>query len=441
MTVNKEKGRKYIYTELGLLLLLGISQYFGITSTNLGIVLLLVFLYFLVPLKMDAEALFIAMPFFNMFSYELGTTSLFYLLIILYSVKYLWHTRFYIDKRKFVIFLVCCIFTFTIQDAAVWAKWALRFWLMVLLFNDDYFNQSLGETIKYTSVSAIISSAIGYLMQINNKSVYTRSYVYIQGSGSTTRFAGLIGDSVFYGQFIAVLIAANLMLAYRDKKYSTFAHITSTIMAAFAILSFSKTAILLIAVEVTGYVLLLIVRNAKNAKTTIKSILLIIGLWAAIMLLYWYALTHTENILVKGFIARFSAYDLWTGRTSIAATYLEWLGEDWRYWLSGMKYSQYTRGIQSGSQLITRSHNIFIETACLFGVIPAITILLALVCYFARKQIRYRISLIAYLPILVLVASGISLHGHFEWHYYFLCSIAFACVHSNIRIKEGAVIL
>lgn len=436
MTANRKKCRKYIYTELGLLLLLGISQYFGVTSANLGIVLLIICLYFLVPPKKNAEALFIAMPFFNMFSYELGTTSLFYLFIILYSVKYLWYRSFRIDIRKLGIFLLCCFFSFTIQDMAVWTKWALRFWLMVLLFNDEGFDQNLEETIKYTSVSTIISSAIGYLMQINGKSIYTRSYVYLQGSGSTTRFAGLVGDSVFYGQFIAVLIAVNLMLAYKNRKYGTFAHVASAIMAAFALLSYSKTAILLIAVEVTGYVLLLIVKNAKSIKTIIKSILLIIGVWSSIMLLYWYVLTHTNNILVKGFMARFAENDLWTGRTSIATTYLEWLGEDWKCWLSGMKYSQYTKGIQSGSLLITRSHNIFIETACLFGVIPAITILLALVCYFVRQQIRYRASLIAYLPIAVLAASGISLHGHFEWHYYFLCSIAFACIHFDIRKRK-----
>lgn len=439
MTVNRVKNKKYIHTELGLLMLLGISQYFGVASANLGIVLCTFCLFLLIPEELNAEALFIAMPFFNMFSYKLGTTSLFYVLIILYSIKYLRWRNLRINKRKFAIFFLCCLFTLTIQDTTIWLKWALRFWLMVLLFNDENLDQSLGDTIRYTSVSAIFSSVIGYLMQINGKSIYTRSYVYLQGSGSTTRFAGLIGDSVFYGQFIAVLIAANLMLAYRDRKYGAFAHIASTIMAAFALLTFSKTAILLITVEVTVYVLLLIVKNSKSRKTFFKSVLLVFAVWVAIMLLYWYVLTHTDNILVKGFITRFSADDLWTGRTTIAETYLEWLGADWKCWLSGMKYSQYTQGIQSGSLLIERAHNIYIETACLFGVIPGIAILLALIGYFFRQQIKYHASVISYLPILVLAASGVSLHGHFEWHYYFLCSIAFACVHSDIRKrKKGA---
>ena len=100
-----------------------------------------------------------------------------------------------------------------------------------------------------------------------------------------------------------------------------------------------------------------------------------------------------------------------------------------------MKYSQYTRGIPNGNLIITRAHNIYIETACLFGVIPAIVLLIGLICYFYRLQARYHVSATAYLPLLVLAVSGISLHGHFEWHYYFLCSIAFACVHFNIRRK------
>lgn len=436
MTVRKGKNRIYIYTELALLILLGISQYFGVASANLGIALFMIFLFFLLPEELDGEVLFIAMPFFNMFSYRLGTTSLFYLLMIVYSVKYMQCRSFHMNKRKCTIFFLCCIFTLTIQDMQIWLKWALRFWLMVLLFNDEDFDKSLGDIIKYTSISAILSSVIGYIMQVNGKSIYTRSYVYLQGSGSTIRFAGLIGDSVFYGQFMAVLIAANLMLAYKNRKYGTFAYIASAIMATFALLSFSKTAILLIAVEVTGYVLLLIAKNSKNRKASIKNVCLLIGVGVGIMLLYRYVITHTDNVLVKGFIARFTASDLWTGRTSIATTYLEWLSEDWKCWLSGMKYSQYSQGIQNGNLLITRAHNIYIETACLFGVIPGIAILIALICYFFRQQIRYHASVIAYLPILVLVASGVSLHGHFEWHYYFLCSIAFACVHSDIKRRK-----
>lgn len=435
MTISWRKTNKPIYTELGLLLLLGIGQYFGVAAINLMTVLFITCLFLLLPGNLDAEALFIAMPFFNMFSYKLGTTSLFYLLIILYSVRYLRRRHFCMKTRKLVIFLLCCLVTLTIQNMAIWLKWALQFWLMVLLFDDQDLNQTLEDTIKYTSVSAILSSAIGYLMQINGKSIYTRSYLYLQGLGSITRFAGLIGDSVFYGQFIAVLIAANLMLAYRDKSYSAFAYAASAVMTAFALLSLSKTAILLIAVEITGYTVLLIVKNSKSRKTIFKSVLLIIGAWLAIMLLYRYAVTHTDNVLIKGFIVRFSADDLWTGRLSIAARYLEWLSEDWKCWLFGMKYSQYTRGIPNGNLIITRAHNIYIETACLFGVIPAIVLLIGLICYFYRLQARYHVSATAYLPLLVLAVSGISLHGHFEWHYYFLCSIAFACVHFNIRRK------
>lgn len=436
MEGNKLVRKKYVKIELALLVLLGISQYFGVTAANLGLVFIMICLFPLVPGQMQAEVLLIAMPFFNMFSYKLGSTSLFYLLMTLYCVQYLRRRRFQMGRNQFLIFFVCCLLTITMNNMEIWVKWALRFFLMVLFFNDEALSDSLQDTVQYTSVSAILSSAIGYIMQINGKSIYTRSYVYLQGVGSSTRFAGLIGDSVFYGQFIAVLIAANLMLAYQDKRYGRFAHIASAIMAAFALLSISKTAILLIAVELTGYVVLLIIRNAKNRKSVMKSVLLLIGVWAALVLLYWYVMTHSDNFLVRSFMTRFAANDLWTGRTSIAETYLKWIASDWKCWLVGMRYSTYTRGIQSGNLVIRRAHNILIETACLFGVIPTIAILVALVCYFCRLQSRYHVSVMAYLPLMILLASGVSLHGHFEWHYYFLCSIAFACVHFNIRKRK-----
>lgn len=436
MLGGKSNHRKYIWIELGLLLFLGISQYFGVSGINLGIVLLLICLFAALPGNMQAEALFIAMPFFNLFSYKMGTTSMFYFLIIIYICRYLRRRHFRIKREKLAVFLVCCIFTISIRNAEVWLKWVLRFGLMVLLFNDKDMNHGLEETAKYTSVSAIISSMVGYLMLVNDRSIYNRSYVYIEGVGSNTRFAGLIGDSVFYGQFIAVLIAVNLLFAYQDPKYKRFTYVSSAIMTAFALLSISKTAIILIVIEVTAYVLLLIARNSKSRKTVIWSVILVFGAFCAIVLLYWYVMTHTDNILIQGFLTRFASGDLWTGRTSIARTYLEWLGEDWRYWLSGMSYGQYTQGIKNGSLLITRAHNIFIESACVFGVIPSIVIIMSLVVYFCRQHARHHTPVIAYLPLAVLIASGLALHGHYEWHYYFLCSMSFACIHSSVGEKK-----
>lgn len=426
---------RYIYAELGLLIILGIGQYFGIAVLNMAVVFTLIGLYMLVPQKMCGDALFIAMPFFNMFTYKIGTTSLFYVLIIIYCVRYFCARRFRMQRDRLVFFLICCLFTITILNTVIWIKWALRFFLMVLLFNDTDMEQNLESMIKYTTVSTIFSSVIGYIMQINGKSIYTRSYVYIMGEGSSTRFAGLVGDSVFYGQFIAVLIAANLFLAYRNKQYRRFAYASSAVMAGFALLSISKTAILLVAVEITIYVCIQIRENAKNKTTVIKSVLLFGCVCGAVLGLYWYVLTHKDNFLVKSFITRFGSDDLWTGRTSIAETYLEWLSGNWRYWFSGMPYSVYTQGITMGNLLIKRTHNIFLETACLFGVIPGIIIIFSFVAYYCRQFVHHKASMMSYLPLIVLAASGVSLHGHFEWHYYFLCSIAFACAHSGIQKK------
>lgn len=439
MISSKNDSIKYIIGELILLTFLGISQYFGMAATNLGIVFIMLSLFPFLPGKLQAESLLIAMPFFNMFSYKIGTTSLYYIFMILYSIQYLWRQRFKISQRKFICFFLSCLCTFTIFNMEIWGKWALRFWIMVLLFNNDELNRNLANTIRFTSVSAILSSIIGYLMQINGKSIYTGGYVYIQGTGATTRFAGLIGDPVFYGQFIAVLIAANLVMAYQNKEHSRFSYIVTVIMAIFALLSFSKTAILLIVLEYTGYLIVLAKENAGKRRTILKSIYLIGVLCIAIALLYQYVVTHTDSVLVQGFVTRFASNDLWTGRGDISKKYLEWLCSNWLYWLSGMPYSQYTKGIAVGSNLITRTHNIFLETACLFGVIPAVIILLCLCYYFFKLQSKYQLSIIVYLPLLALLASGFSLHGHFEWHYYFLWSIAFACVQYNISRKDECI--
>ena len=73
--------------------------------------------------------------------------------------------------------------------------------------------------------------------------------------------------------------------------------------------------------------------------------------------------------------------------------------------------------------MITRAHNIYIETICLFGLLPAV----ALFGFCLRKigsYIKNRNNIFFMTPFMVLVLSGVSLHGHIEWPYYFLLSIA-----------------
>ena len=137
MEGNKLVRKKYVNIELALLVLLGISQYFGVTAANLGLVFIMICLFPLVPGQMQAEVLLIAMPFFNMFSYKLGSTSLFYLLMFLYCVQYLRRSRFQMGRNQFLIFFVCCLLTITMNNMEIWVKWALRFFLMVLFFNDE----------------------------------------------------------------------------------------------------------------------------------------------------------------------------------------------------------------------------------------------------------------------------------------------------------------
>ncbi|MCX0392522.1 hypothetical protein LI050_13420, partial [Clostridium perfringens] len=134
--------------------------------------------------------------------------------------------------------------------------------VLILTYNEDILVRQSKQIIKGISVSMIISSAWGYIYLLTGKSIYTVGQVYLNGT-ITTRFGGLIGDSVFFAQFCAILIAANLVICYVDKKNITENIIFCLLLTIFDLLSYSKTGFLLIGFIYISYFIASIYNNAK----------------------------------------------------------------------------------------------------------------------------------------------------------------------------------
>ncbi|WP_369675995.1 hypothetical protein, partial [Enterococcus faecium] len=102
------------------------------------------------------------------------------------------------------------------------------------------FIERLPQIIKCINISTIISSMIGYVMLISGNSIYTNSYIYTE-TGNVTRFAGLVGDSVFYGQFTVIIIGLTLAMMLEKEISKIFGYITCMILSIFVVLTYSKT--------------------------------------------------------------------------------------------------------------------------------------------------------------------------------------------------------
>jgi len=377
--------------------------------------------------------LFLALPFFNLFNYKMGQISLYYILVIVFIFKYFKFKKHKFSKSKICAFIMLVMLRIPSGDFALLAKWSLLLFVVFITYNEDFFVEQIIEIINGITISTILSSLFGYYMLQNHISIYTRSYVYSQGVGSTTRFAGLIGDSVFYAQFVSVLIAANLVVAFYKKEKIKRSVVCSIILVLFDLMTYSKTGIILIVGVTAMFAIALVVKNAKKKSTIAKAVgismlFVVAGIYAVN-----YVIVHMDNLMILNYITRFTSADLTTGRNIVAKHYLDLLYGSWRSLFFAMPQELYTTPFSTnGVNQINRAHNIYIESVCAFGLIASLILFVWLVFRLFRT-FKMKDAWFCCLPLLVILASGFALHGHFEFHYYSLIALSLCFVCPKIK--------
>ena len=418
-------NQKLIVTiEIVLLLLLGISHILSLSSVNVIISMIILFLFIISNLRTNVVLLFTAMPFFNLFTSNIGSTSLFYLYVIVFLLKYIFANKYHFNKQKILVFTLLILVRIPSGDFVYLTKWALLLSVLVFTYNEDFFIEQSNKIVRYLSISFVLSSLFGYYMLQNGLSIYTNSYIYISSELTVTRFAGLVGDSVFYSQFAALLIAANLVINYYNNSDRLFRYIIVAILTCFIILTYSKTGLILALASIVIYLIALVYNNIKTRKKIISTLLIIVVAISSMIVGVNYVLEHTNNLIISNYINRFSASDLLTGRKEVYDHYINLLEHNWGTPLFSMPQDEYlsiftTNGINK----LNRAHNIYLETVCAFGIFTSI-ILFGWIFIKVLQVLKSKKQKFCVLPILIMLASGFTLHGHFEFHYYFILSIA-----------------
>lgn len=441
------KREKYILSiVLILIVFLGVSHCLLIGNVSLFITMIIIVISLFSTVNISYIIMFMCLPFFNMMNKSIGSVSFFYVVIIIFLIKFLKYKKMKIGYKKL---LLICFFIFLrlfSRDLVLLSKWILLILPLILTYNDDILYYNLERVIKYLSITTIISSLFGYYMLINGLSIYTSAYVYSE-KGITTRFAGLIGDSVVYGQFIIIIIASNIVIGYFNKKINKRCILLSVILSIFGILTYSKTFIILLIFIIFIYILNTIMENIKNKKKILKSFFIIISSIFVILLGISYIIKNMDNYLINNYIVRFSNVDLWTGRGTVSKHYIDLIFSDFRNIFIPMKQYIYEAPFYASStMIITRAHNIYIETVCIFGLAGSLLIFLYIIFEIIKFLFR-KGKFICLSPLMVLLASGISLHGHLEFQYYFTVMLSlffispkfhkYANKSDNIKIKSN----
>lgn len=427
---------KAIHLSIILSLLLCISQYFEISILNLT---LTGSLYILVLTQKKADdcvvMLYTLLPMFNLLNYKVGTTSLYYLFVCIFWFRYIKHHSLKLKSSKLLVLSVLLIIRLTSGEIGSTLKWFILISVLVLTYQEDFFDSSIARIVFYMSITFITSSIFGYLMLQEGRSIYTRGYVWSE-YGNTIRFAGVIGDSVFFSQFCALLVAANLTLGCYIKGYFVKSIFLSVPITVLCLYSYAKTGLLLIICSFIAVIFWHIWNKSQSRTTILCSVWILLNAFLGLSAIIIYVITHPENAVVKNYTARFNSTDLLTGRGEVWKHYIMIFINDWKSLFCAMSQSEFTKVfyLENGST-VNKTHNIYIETLCAFGFLATIFIFLWIIKDII-VSIKENNGILCLLPVFIILASGYSLHGHFEFHYYTLVSIALSFLKNNNNLKE-----
>lgn len=430
--------KKYVLLNIQFIFLtiLAITQLIGLANFNIIISGIILIIFLIANVEQETIMIFEILPFFNLLNKQIGGTSYYYVIPIIYIIKYIKFKRFKIKKQKLLCLLAFSILRAFCGNLVIWLKWFMLFCVLIITYDEDIFVLNFRDIVKYFTILFLISSIFGNIMLKTGKSIYTGGYVYNNGK-ITSRFAGLIGDPVFYSQISAILISVNLVIIYDENKIKLSQIICIMLLIYFTVLSYSKTGIILEIISIVIFYFEYFKINIFKKRTLLKGLIIfLIGILVFYVALI-YIKNNSDNLIISNMVTRLDSDDLMTGRNKIFTHYIDLIIKKIPYSLFwGLSDAEYAEPFSIGNGgVFNRSHNIYIETMAIFGVIPTLIIIISIGLIF-KNYIKYNTKKwFNLLPMLLLLISGVTLHGHYEFHYYFLVAICLASCSLKINKK------
>ncbi len=417
-----------------LLIGTGLSWLAGSGVGAFALTLLLIVLASISRTELCCELLFACFPFFNVMGWELGGTSLYYVLILLAVAKVVVHGEIDHGKSRALLYLIIVLFTvYNVFAGLSYAKWLLHLLVPVLLVGSDRMKARLPRYLGLLTVSMVIASVIG-LMMVNSGIYLYGGDVWTNGE-HTSRFSGLIGDPVFFGQVASAIVGANAFLVYIGHSYR-FSVPLSVALAFFDLLAYSKAGLFSLAIVAVFIVFAFFYKTIREGLPVRNLVMLF---FATILVCYGaqYLMSDSSLFSVDAMTTRLDSSDPLTGRTQIWQGYLSlWQSIGVPMVFKGIGFDTYAATHVWGA--FNRCHNLYVESVTLFGVVGAALIFMLLGAYMLKRA-RSGATLMAYLPCIVLLATGIVLHGFLDFPFFYEWTVALGCLDyaSAIYVKRG----
>lgn len=418
-----------------LLCLLSVSQYIGISALNLLLTAAVIAAACLANLDDLIVILYATLPLYNMLNIRPGTYSMHYLIVGVFIVKYLLRRK--VSALKLLVFLTLFLLRVFACDFVLLVSWSLLILPLILTVDDDIWIRNIRRILLWMNLSLILSCAVGCIMLVTQKSIYTTSYLYISGV-RTIRFAGMTGDSVAFGQACALMIGMNLTYCYFNPNIpKKFYWVSTLILAMAALLSYSKMTLICILMVLVIFLVLYGKAYPKDRKSLIKAVVVGIALLGltvtAVLVLMDY---HGNSTVILGYIDRFTRADLSTGRFSLWQVYLKKLTSSFKNLFLPLTAKQLSARVWNPSTgtYVTYVHNLYLETIAVFGWCAAVLIFVWVGARIRRHFVMKR-KLMLLVPIFILLFMGIGSHENLEYQFYLQFALALSFL--NPKMEEA----
>lgn len=378
--------------------------------------------------------LFACFPFFNIMGSVLGGTSMFYVLILLFAAKSLIDGSVQSAGRRLALYGLIILATLYNYGAGLtYLKWLIHLLVPVLLMGTGRMRRNFPVYLKFLTISLILSSAVGQLMLDAGVYLYTFGSVRVD-TEITTRFSGLVGDAVVYGQLVSVVVGANAYLAFSGKGYRPIAPLC-LILVFFAFMTYSKGALVSLAI-VGIFVFVAYVRRVVEGQVPVRYI---VYAMAAVAVAYFGAgilSSGATSFSPDALMKRLDSDDLLTARGQIWSAYFDLWGQVGAPMVfKGIGFDAYQATTVYGRW--HNCHNIYIESVTLFGLLGAMAMGVALFGFLV-KRVRSGAAAMSTLPCVILLASGMILHGFLDFPFFYVWTVALSCVDYSYFLASEA---
>ena len=315
-----------------------------------------------------------------------------------------------------IILLIYCFVYLFLRSDFVYNQYltiiASLILLAILISNVSPY--ALKTILFYYCLGLSISICYGWIFKESYiLSLYLNESIQVAKDIDVIRFKGLFADPNYLGTFCTLglaLILQRYLTNLPIKRYLLFV----VIICLASILTLSKSVTL----QVIFLLAILFIYSWRNKSTTIS-----IAITLCLLLFTYYAMTNqisVVSIVFDRFKDGGSMNDITTGRSDLWQVYMSDI-------FSSLSTFMWGHGFSAGL-LDKGTHNIFLEIMYFTGFWGLFSVFSVFYCLFKLMSQRYfiKVSLIKFLPIIVLFLSYSALQGFFSFAFYIQIFIAFA---------------